>query len=817
MITFTFKVTNVKNMKCRLLCFLISILSFQWGSSQVVNNASELATAISAAGPGTVITLSDGTWNNVYINIDKQGTASDPITIAAQNPGAVLMTGNSRVRMEGSYLTVEGLVFQDPSNLNASGSSISPVIELKRCNYCKVINNKIDAYNGTEAQKELTYKWILADGQYNEIAYNSFVGKYGVGSIINDNRNSAEPDYLIIHHNYFADRTPINEVNEDNDQDAIRLGNSSTSLDDSFSEVYNNYFYNFFGEIEIISNKSGQNKYYNNTFRKFSGCLTLRHGNGCDVYGNYFFAEDNLFSAGVRVIGEGHKIYNNYISGINSTKLDGSTSNATGGINVSNGRPNTAINGYYQVKDVEIVNNTFVNCDYAMRVGTNVGGDLSLAPENLTVANNIMYNTSKNAYQTITEPTGNSKSEGNQTEIDLSDMADDGDLYRLTSGSAAINAGVGDYPYVMVDVLDGERDGNTDAGAEEFGANGMKLPYNQLDVGVIVGFGAISQPSLSTTASVLEFGRNGASQSFEVVANVGWTITEDVPWLSLDVTEGTGSRTITASVTGNTSGSDRSAIIMINENAGGSDLSAEVSVEQLSIFLPREIPIVDTSSEGMEIKDEIKEENAYDDDISTYWTGDPDTEDEVSITFDLDCVHELTEIGINFWKADERTTTFSIELADEAAGPFTTAIDEATSDDAGVSVETEQFFSLVGQSARYVKFVGIGNSSSSNWTSIANVNIYGDIACEGTTNTDDQPTLEEGVTVFPNPVGNGILTISTEHGALEGIAIYSMTGQRVLSVSGNGLQSIQLDVRALDKGVYVVKLDGLGTTRVLVE
>ncbi len=68
----------------------------------------------------------------------------------------------------------------------------------------------------------MKFKWILADGQHNEIAYNSFIGKYGIGSIINDNRNSTAPDYLKIHHNYFAGRTPINGLNDDNDQDAIR-------------------------------------------------------------------------------------------------------------------------------------------------------------------------------------------------------------------------------------------------------------------------------------------------------------------------------------------------------------------------------------------------------------------------------------------------------------------------------------------------------------------------------------------------------------------------------------------------------------------
>lgn len=713
----------------KLLFSIAFLFVCVWGHTQVVNNATELNNAINAASPGTTIILADGTWNDVFIDLEKNGTAANPITIMAQTPGAVLMTGNSRVYLEGAYLTISGLVFQDAANLVLDGNDrIEPVVELKNCDYCKIINNKIDSYNGTEAQKELKFKWILADGQYNEIAYNSFIGKYGVGSIINDNRNTSEPDYLSIHHNYFADRTPINGVNEDNDQDAIRIGNSSTSLDDSFTEVYDNYFFNFFGEIEIISNKSGQNKYYNNTFRDYAGCLTLRHGDNCEVYGNYFFAEDNQFTAGVRVIGEGHKVYNNYIEGINSTKPGGSTSNATGGINITNGRPNSALNGYYQVKDAQIVNNTFVNCDYGVRVGTRVSSDLSIAPENLTVANNIMYNTSVNPYQIITAPTGNSVMEGNLTDLPAADLTDDGNFHRLTAGSTPIDASVGSYSFVTEDVLGGNRAGNIDAGAEEFGANGTRLPYTAADVGINVGFGTTNS-ALSVSAEEIRFDINAGSMTFNLVTNVDWTITENIPWLSLDVNAGSGTATITVAVTENTTGVQRMGNIEINEVAGGSDLSATIAVVQLNTFLPIEIPIIGTTSIGMQIKEDIAEVNAYDDNLSTYWTGNPDTEPEVSITFELDCDHVLSEMGINFWKADERTTTFSIATADNADGPFTTIVETATSAATDATVATEQFFSLENTLARYVKFIGIGNSSSTNWTSIANVNIYGNSGC----------------------------------------------------------------------------------------
>ncbi len=801
----------------RLLLTLAIVFSITQAYTQVVNDASQLQAAIEAAVPGTIITLTDGTWNNVFIDIDKEGTSSAPIIIKAQNPGAVLMTGNSRVYMEGAYLTVMGLVFQDPSNLVLDGSSIEPVIELKRCNYCKILNNKIDTYNGTASQKAMKFKWILADGQHNEIAYNSFIGKYGVGSIINDNRNSSEPDYLRIHHNYFADRTPINELNADNDQDAIRIGNSSTSLDDSFTEVYNNYFYNFFGEVEVISNKSGRNKYYNNTFRDYAGTLTLRHGDNCEVYGNYFFAEKNTFSGGIRVIGEGHKVFNNYIQGVNSKKPDGSTSNATGGINVSNGRLNSALNGYFQVKRTQIINNTFVDCDYALRIGTTVSSNLDQAPEDLEVANNIMYNTSVNAYQILTPPIGTSTSVGNITNLSNLAMVDAGDFYRLTAGSSPIDAGTGNYTFLTYDILGGEREANFDAGAEEFGANGMYLPYKETDVGVNIGFGAIPGPSLASSPSTLTFGIYADTLTFEIIANVDWTITEEVPWLSLDVSEGSGTSTITVFTSENNTGAERSAEISITENAGGDDLISTLSVIQLNTFIPDEIPIVGATSVGKEDKEGITEENAYNDDTSDYWTGDPDAEPEVSITFDLGCAHTLTEIGINFWKADERTTTFSIATANYASGPFDIVLDTETSAATGVTVDTEQRFSLDGVVAQYVKFIGIGNSSASNWTSIANVNIYGDLTCEMLTRVDEYPSLDSTVTLFPVPATDGFLTISSSSKPLGRMEVYNAAGQKVLTLSGNNTYARRIDLSKLQTGVYIIRLEGLGQSKFIVK
>lgn len=486
--------------------------------AQIVKNNTELQNAISNAIPGTIIELADGTWNNVQLSINVNATISQPCTIRAQNPGNVFFEGRSNISLGGKYVIFEGIVFQNANGLISNNEKIEPIIEFRDtsnndCTNCIVRNIKIDSYNGTSNQEEHVFKWIIIYGEYNEISYSSFIGKNGVGSIINDNHNNSTPDYSKIHHNYFADRVPVNDnVNGLNDQDAIRIGVSSTSLSDSFTEVYNNFFNNWSGEVEIISNKSGSNKYYNNTFRDYQGTLTLRHGNNTEVYGNFFFGNNKSFSGGIRIIGEDHKIYNNYFEGLRYRKPSGAGSNTTGALNITNGKPGSALNEYYQVKNVLVVNNTMVDCDYAIRVGTVQNSSTTLAPENIIIANNIMLNSSNSAFQEVTTPTGNSIYEGNITQNGNWDLTDDlnsnktvvsnllsnGDsFYRLSEISPAIDAGIGIYSFLTKDILFGDREVNFDAGAEEFGAGGTVKPYELYDVGSKIGFGTLNTLSIN--------------------------------------------------------------------------------------------------------------------------------------------------------------------------------------------------------------------------------------------------------------------------------------------------------------------------------
>lgn len=108
-----------------------------------------------------------------------------------------------------------------------------------------------------------------------------------------------------------------------------------------------------------------------------------------------------------------------------------------------------------------------------------------------------MYNSSIDAYQIVTPPSGNSIAQGNLRSLAEADMNDDGNFHRLTSGSAPIDAGMGSFSFLTQDILKANRSGNFDAGAEEFGANGTFLPFDSTDVGVQVGFGAVDPNTTS--------------------------------------------------------------------------------------------------------------------------------------------------------------------------------------------------------------------------------------------------------------------------------------------------------------------------------
>src|SRR5262249_908935 len=110
-----------------------------------------------------------------------------------------------------------------------------------------------------------------------------------------------------------------------------------------------------------------------------------RHGDRCTVEGNAFLGDGRRNTGGVRVIGEDHRVVNNYFEALAGTS-------SRSALCLMNGIPQSPASGYLQVKRAVVAFNTFVACRVPCRVG--YGGDdgegVSLPPEGCTVADNVV-------------------------------------------------------------------------------------------------------------------------------------------------------------------------------------------------------------------------------------------------------------------------------------------------------------------------------------------------------------------------------------------------------------------------------------------
>jgi poly(beta-D-mannuronate) lyase len=193
----------------------------------------------------------------------------------------------------------------------------------------------------------------------------------------------------IVDQNYFGYRNSnVDSMGAElNGQEIMRLGDSSTSMLIAGIQVTNNFFEHCNGEIETVSNKSCNNYFSNNVFYECSGMLTLRHGNGSTVEGNYFFGNKLSDSGGVRIIGENHKVYNNYFE-----KLGGSGFRSA--ICIVRGKLNSLANEYFQVKNALVAYNTMVDCSNVFTLNYNSSSTYTLPPIGTVIANNNVYNSS---------------------------------------------------------------------------------------------------------------------------------------------------------------------------------------------------------------------------------------------------------------------------------------------------------------------------------------------------------------------------------------------------------------------------------------
>ena len=364
------------------------LLAMNAGYSQriPVKDNQELKSALSKAKAGDSIVLANGTWKDVPMIITARGSAEKPIVVMAETAGGVKMTGNSFIRFGSDHVTVSGLHFTD------GYTEKGVIVEFKKtdkeiANNCRITQCVFE--NFSKPSRSDDDHWITLWGKQNRIDHCVIGNKLNTGTTIivelNDER-SQNNDHSI-DSNYFKGRQPLGS----NGGETIRIGVSRYSLTSSKTRVHHNYFERCNGEVEIISVKSCNNILTENTFYECEGGLVLRHGSGNIVLNNIFIGNNKPYTGGVRVINPGHTVANNLF-------IDLAGKGFHGGFTVLNGVPNSPLNRYMQVTDVDIHHNTFVNCKTIL-FGAGKDEERTLPPARVTFRDNFIQSSNATLFE----------------------------------------------------------------------------------------------------------------------------------------------------------------------------------------------------------------------------------------------------------------------------------------------------------------------------------------------------------------------------------------------------------------------------------
>lgn len=430
-----------------------------------VSSIAQLQSAADAAQPGDRIELVDGTYTTSgSIALRRSGTASAPVTVAAQHVGKAEIRGTNGFSFADSdYVVVEGFQLRHGGGFSVPAGS----------HHVRLTRNLVQLTSSSG-------NWVTVTGNDVEVDHNTFQNKSteGVFLQISGPGDSAMAQRTRVRHNYFHDHT----FSGDNGGESIRLGYSYRQLSSAYATIEYNLFERANGDSEAISVKSSDNTVRYNTIRDSVGSIVLRHGNRNLVEGNLMLGN----TAGIRFYDNDHVIINNVIQGGTGQIIAGSgdvADDTTG--STAHARPDRVLVAFNTVSS---------NRTNILQVGQ---GTDRLGPNQCTFADNIFVGGGSGALLDIDEATGttwqgnivwagtggNVPSAGYRS-VNPALTTDAGGLRRLTSGSPAVDTAAGSYPKVSQDLDLQARSGTKDVGADEYSSSGtQRRPLTPTDVG----------------------------------------------------------------------------------------------------------------------------------------------------------------------------------------------------------------------------------------------------------------------------------------------------------------------------------------------
>lgn len=386
------------------LLFIIGVAASATARDISVADAAAFAETAKSVAAGDTIILQDGAWADARLKIHAEGTAEKSVTIKAQTPGKVVLTGDSRLSVGGAHVVVDGLWFQNPTSEQAIELRLD---SKKLASDCRITNCAVT--NDAQLLSKESAQFVSIYGARNRVDHCYIAGKttQGTTMVVWLSNEAKEQGKHQIDHNHFGPRQKLGK----NGGETIRLGDSKTSMQTAACVVEHNLFEKCDGEAECISNKSCGNLYRFNIFKGVSGTLTLRHGNACRVENNVFLGDKAKGSGGVRIIGEDHVVTGNYFDGLTGD-------NERSAMCFMLGIPDSVPNGYFQVKRAKVTNNTFVNCEHNILIGMSGDKKATLPPVETEIRGNRIQTGKGEAFEIKCAVDGVTM-EGNETGNEL--------------------------------------------------------------------------------------------------------------------------------------------------------------------------------------------------------------------------------------------------------------------------------------------------------------------------------------------------------------------------------------------------------------
>ena len=329
--------------------------------------------------PGDRLLLADGIYKNIQLLVKVSGTKEKPITIAAKNPGEVSFTGDVKVELRGQYLILKDIYFKDGNRKPDEWESHGPGLVAIYGSYNRVTGCVFDAFD--QANSAYITTSVTEDGKvpkHCRIDRCVFTDKITFDQVINlNNRPRADKEskvlgeamYHRVDHCFFA-----NPPKPGNAGGGIRIGYYRNDMGRCL--IDSNLFMRQDSEAEIITSKSQENVFYNNTFLNCRGTLNFRHGDQQVAINNFFISNDKKYGyGGMFVWGSKHIIANNYFSLQQTIAARG---NAALALN-----PGPEASEHALAFDILMINNVFDNNNgYAINFGPLADRRRDFAKEN---------------------------------------------------------------------------------------------------------------------------------------------------------------------------------------------------------------------------------------------------------------------------------------------------------------------------------------------------------------------------------------------------------------------------------------------------